>query len=142
MLLSSRAPGRQPDFDLDKEIGAQSELWVLDIRELMAKKNGEIEVKAPKPFLKEESFYVEYSCRGRNGKWYPAGIATTKAKAHVITFGALPGGLIVATDWLKRAARHAFLDRTKHRECVRGANPTRGVVVSLRDLWQTREGEP
>jgi hypothetical protein len=141
-MLGARANKRQPDFDLDKEIGAQSELWVHDIRELMAKKNGEIEVKAPKPFLEKESFYVEYECQSRKGEWYPSGIATTKAKAYFVTFGSLPGGLVVATDWLKKAARHAYKDKNKHRQCMRGSNPTHAVVVSLHDLWVTREHEP
>ena len=133
---------RKPDFDLDMEIGTQSELWVLDIRELMAKRNGKIEVKAPKPFLQAGSFYVEYKCRGRDGKWYRSGIATTKTSAYFVTFGSLPGGWVVETEWLKRAVRHAFKNELKRRNCMRGSNPTRGVIVGMKDLWETREHEP
>lgn len=133
---------RQPDWDIDRKIGAQSELWYDDIVKLMEKRNGEVEVKAPKPWLKAQSFYVEYRCRGRNGKWYPSGIASTKAKAFMFTFGSLPGGLIVETQWLKRAARLAYKDPSKHRQCIEGSNPTLAVVVSLKELWETREGEP
>ena len=133
---------RRPEFDLDVKIGAQSELWVQDICELMAKRNGSIEVKAPKPFLKEQTFYVEYTCKWRDGMWRPSGIATTKATAYVITFGSLPGGLIVETEWLKRAAREAFKDSKNRKACMRGSNPTRAVVVGLSHLWKTRNREP
>lgn len=134
---------REPRWDLDVEIGAQSELWVGSIRDLLAKRNGEIEVKAPKPFLASGSFYVEYLCWSRRmNDWVASGLQTTKAKAWVFTFGALPGGLIVDTDWLRRAARLAYRNSSNRRACERGDNPTRGVVVSLNHLWQTRDREP
>jgi hypothetical protein len=132
---------RQPDWDIDRELGAQSELWVSDVRRALAEK-GTIEVKHDKPFLKNQHCYVEYQCRSRNGVWRPSGIATTKAALYVFTFGCLPGGLIVATEWLKRAARRALSKPSSRKECLRGANPTRGVLVSIADLWATREGEP
>jgi len=132
---------RNPDFDIDQAIGSQSELWVSDIIRLMKENNGAIEVKAPKPFLASESFYVEYRCRSRSGEWHPSGIATTKAKAFVFTFGSLPGGLIIDTEWLKRAGRLAFNEKSV-KECVRGSNPTKAVVVTLRHLWLTRDREP
>jgi hypothetical protein len=132
---------RKPDFDIDLKIGAQSELWVEDICEMLAERNGTVEVKAPKPFLREQSFYVEYECRGRDGKWRPSGISTTKAKAFAFTFGCLPGAVIIETEWLTRAARLAFKKGFK-RECSRGSNPTRAVVVSLHELWETRGREP
>ena len=34
---------RRPNFDLDLKIGAQSELWVSDLRDSLAKGNGEVE---------------------------------------------------------------------------------------------------
>src|SRR5262245_23139530 len=64
-----RSRMRNPDFDIDLKIGQQSELWVSSIRDLMALGNGAIEVKAPKPFLKEGSAYIEYECKGRDGVW-------------------------------------------------------------------------
>ena len=111
------------------------------LQDLFQKGNGQIEVKAPKPFLRERSFYVEYKCRGRNGVWRASGIATTKAKVFVFTFGSLLGGLIVETEWLRRAARLAY-ERGQKKECVRGGNPTKAVIVSLKELWETRIGEP
>jgi len=131
---------RRPDFDIDQKIGAQSELWVGDIREAIHSKS--IEVKAPKPFLKYGSFYVEYMCLRKYKGWQLSGIATTKAAVQGYTFGSLPGGLFVETEWVKRAARLAFKDRRNHRECIDGSNPTKGVVVSLADLWATKERDP
>jgi hypothetical protein len=83
--------GRFSDFDINLKEGAQAELWVLDLRRALAG-NGRVEVKAPKPFLREQSFYVEYKCRGRDGIWRPSGISTTKSDLMVFTFGKLPGG--------------------------------------------------
>ena len=133
---------RQPDWDLDRALGAQSELWVADLVAALAGRSATVEVKAPKPFLRTQSFFVEYQCCGRDGKWRPSGLATTKAVLHVFTFGSLPGGLIVETEWLKRAARSAFMRPSAKAECKRGSNPTRGILVSLADLWATKEGEP
>ena len=130
---------RQPNWDIDLALGAQSELWVGDIRRALAEK-GTIEVKHDQPSLKNQHFYVEYECRGRDGKWRPSGIATTKAKLYFFTFGDRPGGVVVATDWLMRAARVAYKRPSARAECPRGSNPTRGVLVSLADLWAT--GEP
>jgi len=133
---------RQPDWDIDVKAGAQAELWVHDVCKMMAKGSGEIEVKAPKPFLHFGSPYVEYECRGRDGKWRPSGIATTKAKAWVFTFGSLLGGWIIETRWLKRAAREAFRNPANRREETDGSNPTRGVVVTFKHLEATKEHNP
>ena len=132
---------RLPDWDIDLPMGAQSELWVSDVRRALAEK-GTIEVKHDKPFLKKQHCYVEYECRGRDGIWRPSGIATTKASLYVFTFGSLPGALIVETQWLKRAARCAFKRPAAKAECLRGSNPTHAVLVSLTDLWATKDGEP
>jgi hypothetical protein len=132
---------RQPDWDIDQELGSQSELWVSDVRRSLAEK-GTVEVKHDKPFLKNQHCYVEYECRGRDGKWRKSGIATTRASIYIFTFGSLPGGLIVATDWLKRAARRAFRRPSAKAQLLRGSNPTRAVLVSIADLWATRDHEP
>lgn len=129
----------QPDFDIDVVAGEQAELWVVDLQRSLAGK-GEIEVKAPRLWLEEQSFFVEYECLRKRG-WTKSGIATTKAKLWFFKFGSLPGGLVVETEWLKRASRFAF----KHGKCMncrRGSHPTRGVVVGLGELWETREHEP
>ena len=132
---------RQPDFDIDREIGAQAELWVLEVRKAFAQ-TGRIEVKAPAPFLREQTFYVEYACLWRDGKWHPSGIKTTKAPLQFFKFGSLPGGLVVETEWLKRACKIAYGKPLARKRCRRGSNPTRAVVVGLADLWLAREHDP
>lgn len=132
---------RQPDFDIDVQIGAQSELWVSNICDMLARRSGWIEVKAPKPFLEFGSFFLEYECCGRDGIWRPSGIATTKARIFVFTFGTLPGGLMIETEWLRRAGRRAF-EQGRRKECLRGSNPTRGVLVCLADINATKERDP
>lgn len=132
---------REPRFDIDQVIGTQSELWVADFIKMLRAGNGAIEVKAPKPFLENQSAYIEFLCQSRTGKWYKSGIATTKAKLWVLTFGSLPGGLIIETEWLAEAARLAYR-RDLIKDCRRGSNPTKAVVVSLRELWETRPGDP
>jgi hypothetical protein len=133
--------GRFPDFDIDRSAGAQAELWVLDVCKTLAKGKGEIEVKAPKLFLRRASPYVEYAQQHRDGKWRPSGIAKTKAKLWIITFGSLPGALVIETAWLKRAARLAY-KRKQRIEERDGRNPTKGVFVTFKDLLDTREREP
>jgi hypothetical protein len=135
------AAKREPNWDIDLAAGKQAELWVSSVRESLAGK-GTVEVKAPQPFLKFHSPYIEYACRGRDGKWRPSGIATTKAKLWFITFGSLPGGWVVETEWLRRAARLAFKNPSNRREETDGANPTRAVVVTMFHLWSSKEREP
>ena len=132
---------RQPDFDIDLAKGAQAELWVLDLRKAFSG-SAKIEVKAPEPFLREQTFYVEYKCRGRDGIWRPSGISTTKADLQFFKFGSLPGGLVVATEWLRRACKIAHRKPAARKQCLRGSNPTLAVVVGLADLWLAREREP
>jgi hypothetical protein len=132
---------RQPDWDIDRALGAQAELWVLDLRKALAA-NAPIEVKAPQPFIKHQSFYAEYKCQGRDGIWRPSGISVTKAQLCLFKFGALPGGLIVETNWLKRAMKLAYTKPALRKKCLRGSNWTFGVLVSLAELWATRDGEP
>ena len=132
---------RQPDFDIDRAAGAQAELWVSDVRKALAS-TARVEVKAPKPFLEKESFFVEYACRGRDGRWRKSGIANPRtAELWLVTFGALPGGLVVDGRWLLEAARHAYRNPARRRECIGGSNPTKAVLVSLRDLYVTRPFE-
>lgn len=129
------------DFDLSMREGAQGELFVASVRDTLAGK-GTVEVKAPKPFLREGSAYVEYECRTRNGIWRPSGIQVTKAALWFFTFGSLPGGLVVETEWLRKAMRHAWQRPRNRKDCGMEPNPTHAVVVGLRDLYATREREP
>lgn len=132
---------RQPNWDIDLERGAQAELWVADLRKALAE-SATVEVKAPTPFLREQTFYVEYACRGRDGIWRPSGIKVTKANLQFFKFGSLPGGLVVETEWLKRACAIAYQRPAARKRCQAGSNPTQAVVVGLADLWLAREHDP
>lgn len=140
-VMAQASTLRQPDWDIDQERGTQSELWVKNCRSLLL--NGEIEVKSNEPFLKwyRGGFYVESWCLHSDRKWHKSGINKTKSKGWVATFGKLPGGLMIETAWLKRAALLAF-SKGQLKECNRGSHPTKGVLVTFEDLWETREGEP
>lgn len=132
---------QRSDFDLDVKDGEQAELFVASIRDSLAGK-GEVEVKAPRPFLPTGRFYLEYECRTRTGIWRPSGIQKTKAALWFFTFGSLPGGLVVETEWLRRAGQHAWRTKRNRKDCGKEPNPTHAVLVGLRDFWETREGEP
>lgn len=127
---------RAPDWDIDRQIGSQAELWVSDLMASL-KDVGRVEVKSDDYALKLERVYVEYECKGKNG-WYPSGIAESEADLYVFKFGDLPGALVIEKNWLKRAAKHAYRNGAL-KECNRGSHPTKGVVVTLRDLWTTRD---
>jgi hypothetical protein len=128
---------REPDFDIDFPIGKRAELWVEDfITE--PKDTGRVEVKFDGPALNYKRFYVEYKCLWRDGLWHDSGIMTTKADLYVFKFGELPGGLIVETKWLKRAFVHAAKNYSSRKQCPRGECPTKGVVVTLQDLYDTQ----
>jgi hypothetical protein len=128
---------REPDFDIDLPIGAKAEEWV---KELFSNETAHIEVKWDEPALRLGHVYVEYECMGRDGKWYPSGIKVSKSGFYTFKFGDLPGALVIETAWLKRAARRAYHRLDARKECIRGSNPTKGVTVTLRDLWNTRAG--
>ena len=128
---------REPNFDIDRKIGAQAELWVSDLISAL-RETGRVEVKCDAPALKFQRVYVEYECKGRDGNWYPSGIKESKSDLYVFKFGDLPGALVIETNWLKRAARRAYR-RHMRKECPRGGNPTKGVVVTLSDLWETSQ---
>src|SRR5258708_30288139 len=125
-----------PDWDINRKQGEQAALWVVDIRKALAG-GATVEVKAPKPFLKTGSFYLETWCCKR-GKWEKSGINTTKADLWFFTFGPLPCGWVIETQWLKRAAKLAY-ERGLIDECTRGRYPTKAVIVSMKELYATRD---
>lgn len=132
--------GYVPDFDIDRKLGAQAELWVDDLIESLSTK-GRTEVKAPKPFLQKGSPYIEMDCRGRDGKWRPSGIKNSTAEQWVLKCGALPFAWVIETEWLRRAAWRASENRQWLSEHD-GSNPTQGVFVTMRDIWETRPFNP
>lgn len=125
-------------FDLDKKRGATAELWVDDIRKALAEESATIEVKRDAWFPKTGRLYIETECRWRDGAWHPSGINTTEADLWFFVFGAHPGGLVVATKWLKCAVVIARKYRNEA-SCDYGDNPTRGVYVYPNHILQARD---
>lgn len=131
----------KPNFDIDLAEGKKCERWVED---LLRSEPGKVEVKGPKFFLNgdaQKRFFVEYAQKPRGcSEYIPSGILTTEAKIWFFTFGDLPGGVFVETEWLYRATAHAYQNPSNHQDGgLRGDNPTHGVLVSLHDLWLTRD---
>jgi hypothetical protein len=116
-------------FDIDMKRGAQGELMVLDICDMLRAGSGSIEVKTDFKFAETKRFYVERECRGRDGKWRPSGINVTKAKLWAFVLGDLNGCFVVNTDWVLRATERAAADPRNLKSCDYGENPTRGVLV-------------
>lgn len=124
------------DFDIDFARGSQGELWVKDLRLLLAEDS--VEVKTDAKHVATGNFYVEYECQGRDGIWRPSGIQKTKAKCWMLKWGKHPAGFAIETNWLKRAAKLAK-DAGKIGNMKYGQNPTRGALVNREDLIATRD---
>jgi hypothetical protein len=130
---------RLSDFDIDMKRGAQAELLVADICRSLGNGCGSIEVKRDSWIVHRERFYVEYECKRASGHYEPSGIAVTKAAFWAFVAGAHALLFVFSTDILKRAARKAYLDKSRRGECKYGKNPTRGVYVYLRDIIAERD---
>jgi hypothetical protein len=130
---------RLSHFDLDMARGRQAELWIDDIRKSLAESSAEIEVKRDAWFPKTARFYVERECCGRDGRWRPSGIATTKAKLWAFVFGAHPGALILEVRWLQRAVVEAQKRPGNTASMDYGQNPTRGIFVYQGDILKARD---
>lgn len=126
-------------FDIDYKRGAQGEIFVSNIRDMLASGSGSIEVKADSWAIKTGRFYVETECRGRDGKWRASGISVTRATFWAFTFGKHPMMVVLDTDWLRRAKELAAQNPSNHAECKYGQNPTRGIYVTSYHLKQTRD---
>ncbi len=130
---------RLSHFDIDMKRGAQGELLVHDICDMLAEGKGSIEVKTDYKFLSSQRFYVERECRGRDGKWRPSGLSVTKAQFWAFVTGERAGLFIFDTDWLRRATDLAAQNERNRASCDYGKNPTRGVLVYLNHLLRTSD---
>lgn len=125
-------------FDLDLKRGAQGEIFVSDIQDMLSNGSGSIEVKTDAWAVKTGRLYVETECRGRDGRWRASGLAITRATFWAFKFGKQPMMQIVDTDWLRRAAELAGKHPANQTECKYGENPTRGTFVYPNHLKETR----
>lgn len=130
---------RLSHFDLDMKRGAQGELWVEDLRKILAEGSGTVECKTDARYVQTRRFYIEHEQRHRDGVWRPSGIAVTKATLWVLKAGEHALALIIETAWLKRARDLAAKHPSNHKSCDYGDNPTRGIVVTMEHILATRE---
>jgi hypothetical protein len=128
-------------FDLDMERGRQGELWIENIRKALSEYSALIEVKTDFWYPISERFYIEYQCRGRDMKWRPSGIETTRAALWAIVWGAHAGMTVVEVAWLRRAVERAREDLRNHISMDYGENPTRGILVYMPHILKTRDPE-
>lgn len=131
MSVDRLADGYEPRFDIDAAVGHQGELFTQNIAAGLA--DGSVEVKTDERAVATGNVYVEYACY-RRGEWRPSGVQTTQAEFWAFVVG---GRVLVSAPVadIRRAAQIAFKTGRK-RECKRGSNPTRGVVIPLTVLVQ------
>lgn len=129
MSMADRmAHGRNPDWDIDQEIGSNGELFVADV--IAALKEGQsVEVKTDVWAPRSGNVYVEYSCR-YFGRYEKSGISVTTAKIWAFV---LASEVVVFTpvDRLKDLARYYYrLGRTRNGGTA-GSHPTWGVLIPV-----------
>ena len=133
--------GYEPNFDLDREIGRQGELFVSHIAESLTR--GLAEVKYEPSASKYGNVYLEYACR-RNGVYQPSGIDETGSDVWAWTLGRhRPQIMVAAPVPLVRGVKDRALREGQIRNTIRGSHPTNGAIVSLRDLlrWLLNEAD-
>lgn len=122
------AEGYEPNFDIDAAVGRQGELFWRDVQKALA--DGSAEVKTDEKALITGNVYLEYQCL-RSGEWRPSGIATSSSEIWVHVIGTVA---VSAPLWqIREVARKAYQNGCQ-KEMMRGSHPTRGVLISLRDL--------
>ena len=124
-MAERMAHGRNPDWDIDQEIGSNGELFVADV--IAALKDGQsIEVKTDIWAPVSGNVYVEYSCR-YFGKYELSGISVTTAKIWAFV---LASEVVVFTpvDRLKILARYYYRLGRKRNGGAAGSHPPWGVL--------------
>lgn len=130
MTVGRLSDGYQPRFDIDFRVGRQGEEYVRAI--VSGFDNGTTEVKTDARALKTGNVYVEHACLWRDGQWHHSGIITTEATYWAFVLGEVGAQVVVAAPVASvRALHDRALAAGRLAECSRGANPTKGVLVSL-----------
>lgn len=129
------AVGRNPEWDIDWEIGKNGELFVVDLIQSL-KDGARVETKTDVWAATTGNLYVEYSCR-YFGQYQPSGIAVTKADVWALVMST-EVVIFTPVDRLKMVARYYYtLGRIKNGG-LSGSHPTWGVLIPvsniLRDL--------
>lgn len=135
------AVGYQPNFDLDRAVGEQGELFVSSIAAALSA--GTIEVKYEQAASKWGNVYIEYACR-RQGEYRPSGIDATDADLWAWVLGrGEPQIAVVVPVALARAIKERAVREGSIRSAIKGSHPTNGAVVSLASLlrWLLAEAD-
>lgn len=124
------------DFTADLQLGNEHErFW--------AKAIGATTVEAKASRHRDNTWYVEFEQDPtRSGEYKPSGIATSDTDCWLLCNVGEYAAVLVHTDLLRHAARAAY--KAGRIKTTNGSdNPTRGVLVSLDDIfefahqWQT-----
>lgn len=133
------AAGRNPDWDLDWEIGQNGELFVVDL--IQSLKDGpRVETKTDMWAARSGNFYVEYSCR-KFGRYEPSGIAVTKAEIWALVI-ATEVVVFAPIDRLKAVARYYYTIGRIRNGGLKGDYPTWGVLLPVRALLRDLMNPP
>jgi hypothetical protein len=133
------AVGRNPEWDLDWEIGQNGELFVADV--IQALKDGvRVETKTDLWATRSGNIYIEYSCR-YFGEYKPSGISVTTADIWAIV---LATEVVVFTpvDRLKAVARYYYARGRRKQGGLNGTHPTWGVLIPAANLMRDLMNPP
>lgn len=133
------AQGRNPEWDIDWEIGKNGELFVLDVIQSL-KDGARVEVKTDLWAAATGNIYIEYMCR-YFGEYKPSGIAVTTAEIWALV---LATEVIVFTpvDRLKAVARYYYALGRRKNGGTNGSHPTWGVLVPVANLLRNLMNPP
>jgi hypothetical protein len=128
------APGYEPRFDLDAELGHQGQLFVARIADGL--RDGTVEIKTDDRARETGRVYVEFACLrrppgARESAWLPSGIAATEADWWAFVLADLSVLVALPTATMLRIARQAWKVRAQRVTTHRGSHPTQGVAVPI-----------
>jgi len=125
------AAGRNPEWDIDWEIGKNGELFVIDL--IQSLKDGtRVETKTDIWAARTGNLYIEYSCR-YFGEYKPSGIAVTTAEVWALVL-ATEVTVFAPVDRLKAVARYYYVRGYTKNGGINGTHPTWGVLIPVRNL--------
>lgn len=140
------AEGYQPNWDIDKKVGDQGELFVRRI--VTGLESGSIEVKTDEKARLTGNVFVEFRCRYR-GRYEKSGLAVTTAEFWAFVVGINSMAIIVSVELLKDLCKELLYnhprrggemgvleDSAYYVKCVRGSHPTHGVRVPIKTLLE------
>lgn len=133
------AAGRNPEWDLDWEIGRNGELFVVDL--IQSLKDGcRIETKTDLWAATTGNLYIEYSCR-YFGEYQPSGIAVTTADVWALVM-ATEVVVFAPLDRLKAVARYYYTLGRRKNGGLNGSHPTWGVLLPVSSLLRDLMAPP